>query len=314
MLTPNLFVVGAPKCGTSSLFDGLTRHPDVVGTRPKEPFVLMDRDHPLARRPNVHDAGLAVYVNLFPDEATAAPVRLEATTHYLYQETARACIAGLGDARAVAVLREPAARVFSSFRYTANNRARLARDLTFARYLELVERGEPLYPRWCRDHRSAYVLEREVDRSRYLAHLRPWLEGLGADRMRVVLFEDLRARPRAVVADLLAWLGLDPGGLGEIDAAGRNRTVEVRHRALHRAAVWMNGSLRPPAPVRSLMKRGYAALQYAPPAAPSPADAAALARLRHRFADDNAALAAAPGIDLSAWAREAAATEPEKAD
>ena len=35
---PNLFIIGAPKAGTSSLYDYLSGHPDIYMSPVKEPF------------------------------------------------------------------------------------------------------------------------------------------------------------------------------------------------------------------------------------------------------------------------------------
>ena len=35
---PNLFIVGAPKCGTTSLHYWLSQHPEIFMSDPKEPF------------------------------------------------------------------------------------------------------------------------------------------------------------------------------------------------------------------------------------------------------------------------------------
>ncbi|MCP5333794.1 MAG: hypothetical protein H7A13_10650, partial [Pseudomonadales bacterium] len=44
---PNLIIAGAPKCGTTSLFDYLVQHPQVGGSSVKETCYVMDRGYPL---------------------------------------------------------------------------------------------------------------------------------------------------------------------------------------------------------------------------------------------------------------------------
>ena len=57
-MRPNLFLVGAPKCGTSALHGFLAQHPDVWMSEPKEPhFFCTDVDAPFAVRdpkPTLH--------------------------------------------------------------------------------------------------------------------------------------------------------------------------------------------------------------------------------------------------------------------
>ena len=42
MKKPNLFIVGAPKCGTTALSEYLRQHPNVFMTNPKEPNFFAD--------------------------------------------------------------------------------------------------------------------------------------------------------------------------------------------------------------------------------------------------------------------------------
>ena len=37
LFSPNLFIIGMPKCGTTPLFAYLQKHPDVLMSIPKEP-------------------------------------------------------------------------------------------------------------------------------------------------------------------------------------------------------------------------------------------------------------------------------------
>ena len=147
---------GAPKCGTSTLFTWLAAHPDVCGSTPKETFFLMDEGHPLLNRVNVHASGLGAYGSFFKEKPGAAH-RLEGTTQYLYQTTPLSALVELEQPpHVVFVVRRPGARVYSSFRYTANNLARLRRPLEFVDYVRLAkerrelrvvadQRGNPTY-------------------------------------------------------------------------------------------------------------------------------------------------------------------------
>lgn len=308
MILPNLFIVGAPKCGTSSLFDWLASHPDIAGSTPKEPFFLTDPSHPLSRRPNRVEDGMAAYEGLFVENARDTAVRMEATTHYLFDGIARDAVASIPDARAIIVVREPAARVYSSFQYTANNLGRLSRGLNFARYLDLVESGQDLFPKWCSHAGSAYVLQRDTTYSRYAEYVAPWIEALGRDRIRILIMEEMIDDPDAAVRDVVHWLGLDPAHMPPVDRKGRNRTQHVRAPAVQGLARRINARIRPPEPLRRLAKKMYGAMQFRGSSPIPPEDAGALARLKARYADDIDLLSEVAGIDFGIW-MEAAQTE-----
>jgi hypothetical protein len=302
-MRPNLFIVGAPKCGTSSLFDWLTNHPGIKGSRIKEPFFLTDPVHPLSRRPNLADDGMAGYEMLFAPGDADAPIRIEATTHYLFDPMARDAISDMPDARVIIVLREPAARVYSSFKYTANNLARTSPNLTFARYVALVEGRERLSPRWCSHTGSAFVLERDIEYSHYAKYVKQWIEAVGHNRIKILLMENMINDPDSTVRSVLSWLDLEPDRLTQLDQEGRNRTEEVRIPGLQAMARKLNSKLRPPDPIRRLAKRAYSAFQFRKPTPLATDDAAALRRLQVGFASDNAELAEITGLDLSVWSK-----------
>src|SRR5690606_14876560 len=88
--------------------------------------------------------GWAGYADQFPVDVARFPVRMEATTHYLYQRTALEALSELEDCRVCVVLREPAARVLSSFQYTQNNLARIAPEVTFDEYVDAVLAGRSI--------------------------------------------------------------------------------------------------------------------------------------------------------------------------
>ena len=48
MLKPNLFIIGAPKCGTTSIYSFLKQHPEISFPNLKEPkyFSSIDQNFP----------------------------------------------------------------------------------------------------------------------------------------------------------------------------------------------------------------------------------------------------------------------------
>ncbi len=100
-MRPNLFLVGAPKCGTSALHGYLAQHPDVWMSEPKEPhFFCTDVDAPFAVRDP--DA----YAALFKD--VQSDVVGESSATYLYSKVAAQKIRAVcPDAGIIAMVRSP---------------------------------------------------------------------------------------------------------------------------------------------------------------------------------------------------------------
>ena len=59
MTLPNLFIIGVPKAGTTTLARWLCDHPDVRGGVEKELRFLMDAGSTQARPDAYHETGLA---------------------------------------------------------------------------------------------------------------------------------------------------------------------------------------------------------------------------------------------------------------
>lgn len=303
---PDFIIGGPPKCGTSSLFEWLADHPGTQPSEPKEPFFLMDPDHPLRNdRLNVHDAGVDGFGALFA-EPSAAAKRFEATTHYLYQRTALEVLAEApDDRRVVFVLRQPADRVRSSFRYTKHNIGEVAGSVGFDDYVEAVLTGDDAaLARWIPNPRHRYVLARDVDYSRYARWLEPWYDALGDERVVVRLFEDLVADPQAFMVELAGALDLEASFYDDYDFSAANQTVRIGLRPVHRLLRRI-GPLIPDNPLKSAAKQAYLWAQQKVAGVPASGgdDRRALGRLDALYAEDNARLARLTGLDLSAWRR-----------
>lgn len=300
-MIPNLFIVGAPKCGTSSLFRWLLQHPDVGGTVVKEPFFLIDPKHPLARSPNAMIDGMESYAELFTEADRSRRVRMDGTTHYLFDSIARDIIAGISNARVIIVLREPAARVYSSFTYTANNLAQLKRGLSFQEYLNIVRESRPLAPRWCSSRASAFVLERDLEYSRYHVFIKPYLRALGSDRVRIVVMEDMLTDTLETVSGILEWLELDLRRMPELNGDVKNKTEHVRFPFIHSCVHKLNARLKAPEILRAQLRRAYKGAQYGQAREMSQSDLLALDDLRKSYRSDNLALSKLTGLELSSW-------------
>ena len=298
---PDLVIAGAPKCGTSSLFRWLADHPKVCGSEPKEPFYLMDREHPLRNAgANYHDHGWDRYEDFYGHCSGAEPlVHLEATTHYIYQRTARRALAALDDPPHVMfALRKPSERLYSSYRYTKHNKARLDPDVSFADLVEMIREGEVAekcaFP-------NAYVLARDLRYGCYAGYLDEWRAALGRERLSIVLLEHMKQDPKRVVNRVGRAVGLDVSFYDDYDFARKNKTIHVRHPGVHRlakrGAQWMRDSW-----LKAVAKRLYRTVQTrAPSAEHSPADRRTFEWLDQYYAPHNERLARQFKLDLSAW-------------
>ncbi|NJD30018.1 MAG: sulfotransferase domain-containing protein [Chloroflexi bacterium] len=234
---PNLFIVGAPKSGTTSLYEWLRGHPEVFMSRFKEPCYFA-RD--LAWETSGYYLRYGIdrqrYLALF-DEAGTARRLGEASTRYLFSRDAPGLIkAETVDPRIVVMLRNPVDMAASLH---AHKVASGTEDLTsFAEALSAeADRGQGRrIPRNSNPRLSTYR-----DRARFAEQLGPWLEAFGRGRVHVIILEQLVRNPAAGFRDLLEFLEVDStyqpesfdahnpahgGRSGLLGAVARSRAVQ----------------------------------------------------------------------------------------
>jgi hypothetical protein len=108
---PDFFEVGAPRAGTTSLWDDLDRHPQIFMSPLKEPHFFCSYKPDFV--PTVSDED--DYLRLFAD-ARPGQLRGEASPSYLRDTQAPTAIARVRpDARIVVMLRDPVARAYSEY-------------------------------------------------------------------------------------------------------------------------------------------------------------------------------------------------------
>jgi hypothetical protein len=284
-----MMIVGAPKSGSTALFQYLADHPGVRAHVHREmPF--FGRDDEFA---GGWPAAVAKYYE--PDVGDAPLVGKH--TMALYDPAALRRIAGTTDAVVVAVLRNPVARAYSHFHY-----ARLRGWEDAATFEEGLAReaGRPASsPPQARDLHYA-------GDGVYAPHVRDLFAAVPEHRRRVYLSDDLRTDAARVCAELFELAGLPP--YTPDVTRGHNEARVPRSAGFARAflAVQRPGSplrrLAARVPSRTLFRARYLVnrLNEGSGALP-PMDPDTAAGLRERFREPNAELAALLGRSLDAW-------------
>ncbi len=221
MRAPNLYIVGAPKSGSTSLFRGLAAHPDVFEPRTKE-LNHLGADLKFRKRRS-EDSYAAAF-----DEWAGERYALDGTVFLLLSQSAAGEIhERRPDARIIAVLRDPFDAIPSLHAQLLQSGDEDEPDLRRALALApLRAAGERTPPR--ADHPHALQYLDVVD---YEPQVRRYLDVFGSDQVHIELFDDLRADPRSVMARCLAFLDLpDDGtnGIAHLNTAKRVRSATVR--------------------------------------------------------------------------------------
>lgn len=262
MSLPDFVIIGAMKCGTSTLHAQLAAQPQFFMSEPKEPNFFSNDE--------IYAKGEAWYRSLF---AAAPPgtIKGESSTHYTklptYPKTAERLAALIPHAKFIYLTRDPLERLVSHYIHE------WTQGVITCGIEEAIEKHPELI---------AY--------SRYGYQLAPWIERFGRERILTVEFERLTAEPQATLERIAAFLGVE--GVvkwrDDVDAqnvsAERIRTFPLKSLLVdHPVSTALRRTLVP----RALRDRVKANLQMRE--RPSLSQATAL-RLRQTFADEKASL------------------------
>ena len=300
---PDFYIIGAAKAGTTSLVDMLKGHEAVWFPHEKEPhhfflrqdgrpWTILDgsKTRPLAE--TLPYAREQDYISLYSD-APGGVLRGDASTQYLVNETtAQAVYEQRPDAKIVVVLRHPTDRAYSAFLH-ARSRGEEGKE----EFADAIDECEA-------EKRETSFATNYLGEGEYQRHLAPW-RALFADRLHVILFEDLIQSPQAVLDRVTDFLGIDAINLPEQSASHKNASVELKNpvaRAFRMAAK----RLRRSAPALfelPLFRRPYEFLLVRLGRKPDKIHPDQRSRLDRHYGPHIDALEAAIGRDLSGWRR-----------
>jgi hypothetical protein len=218
---PNLFVVGAAKCGTTSLWNALRGHPEVFMSRMKEPHYfsqVVPRRQWASRIPVVQTA--SEYHQLFVDSGGETYIG-EASTSYLWSTAAADRIRDAEpNARIIAILRDPIERAYSH--YWNDVREGLEKQ-PFERAVR-AELSRPHAGQWGRD--SLYI-----DAGRYFGQVSRFVDRF-EHRVLVLSYADLVADPVGLLTCTWQFLGLS-APTRPMELAPQNTAQAARGRLSH---------------------------------------------------------------------------------
>lgn len=194
--SPNLFIIGAPRCGTTSLFAALKQHPDVYTSVLKEPhFYATDlpiQPHTVSDPDDYH--------RLFSASGDQR-YRTEASVWYLYSRDAPALIAKAHpDARIVVMLRNPADMLISLY----DLYLRTGNEGDTNPETAIFRTGEARFAATYFPFGLNYL--RLLDIATPLAR---WRSFFPENQLRVLIFEDMYAAPETGFRELCGWLEID---------------------------------------------------------------------------------------------------------
>lgn len=232
---PNLFIIGAPKCGTTAWAEYLGSRDDVFFSTPKEPHHF-NTDMPDFRWYRTEPD----YLELF-ETAGDAKIRGEGSIMYLYSHEAATNIRRFNpDARILIFVRSHGAFVASYHQQLLYNRDEDETDLAKAWAMSGQRPAESMPPH-CREPR--FVDYKSV--GQFAQQAQRYLDLFPADQVKIIEFERWTKNPRDTYLEIIAFLGLEDDGMNDFPK------INAAHR--HKSTVLADLTQRPPSFVSAIL-------------------------------------------------------------
>jgi hypothetical protein len=194
MQRPNLFIIGAAKCGTSALHEWLDSHAEISMSSVKEPgyFLEQHNRHPAIRQnARTEEAQLARYLGLFDNQNGPQKYWGASSTGYTQYPRHRGVPERIQqfcpNARLIYIIRDPIDRTISHYwwnvRFEGETRGLLQAVMEDCRY---------------------------TDVSYYAMQLKVWLKHFDQESIYTTTLEELHNEPKKSLVDLEYWLEVSP--------------------------------------------------------------------------------------------------------
>jgi hypothetical protein len=237
-MLPDYIIIGAQKCGTSSLYRYLNEHPAVAAAAGKE-IHFFDWYYPRGARWYRAHFPTVAYRELFRARTGQRLITGEASPYYVFHPHAPKRIKALvPGAKLIVLLRDPVERAVSAYHHqvragTETLSLREALDREPSRLTAEVQRLAQDENYKSAAHRRYSYMARGL----YADQLETWLRHFPREQLLVIRSEDFFDDPGTTVAQVIEYLGLPPwksreyrkfnaGEYGDMDPAIRQQLSE----------------------------------------------------------------------------------------
>jgi len=176
---PDFLILGVTKCGTTSLYDYIVKHPKILGSKKKELHFFT----------TYYKRGSAWYRRQFPVKKSHDQLIGEATPGYFWKKDCdKKILKHSPTTKFIVIFRNPVKRIVSE-------------------YFRLQQRGEEVLDF---DHAIARpdLQDRYIGAGLYSEHLERWLSQVPRNQILVLILEDVAQDPEREVNKVFAFLGL----------------------------------------------------------------------------------------------------------
>ncbi|NNE37371.1 MAG: sulfotransferase family 2 domain-containing protein [Gammaproteobacteria bacterium] len=245
---PNLFIVGAPKCGTTSMDNYLNQHPDIYMSEEKE---LHYFGSDIKRYPEFV-CSTERYEAAFSNWRNEKRIGESSTLYLMSRLAAKEIKAYSPDARIIIILRDPIDMLLSYHVHLYYSHIQNISD-----FREALAEGEKR--RFMQNGNEADIDPDKItntmdlrvyrDAVKYTVQVERYFNVFGRENVHVILFDDFKKDIAAVYRDTLKFLGVDDRFEPDFRFLNSSRMVGTK-------GIW-----RPPLIARALARKVFSQQQ-----------------------------------------------------
>lgn len=205
MLLPNFVVIGAPKCGTTSLYYYLKQHPEVFLPQRKE-LHYFSYGHMCQLTGGPGDAHIVSsacsdldnYEQFYTDARADNAIGDISPSYFYFSDVSKKIKDELGSPKIIVLVRNPIEKAFSQYMHLIRDNRE-----TLPFYDALMAEGQRIEDGWA-------ALWRYAESSLYTDRIQQYIDTFGKDQVKIIRFDDLTASCYETLEDLFRYLDIDP--------------------------------------------------------------------------------------------------------
>lgn len=237
MNKPNLFIVGLPKCGSTSLHNYLQQHPEVYMSFEKEPNYFntdqikesIDYHNKVIQRFEFKDFNK--YMSLFNGNFDKK-ICGESNVSYIFSENAAKNIYNFNPhAKVIIILREPV-----NFLYSLHSQYLLRNNEDVKSFNEALGLEK--------ERKKGYNIPKKTlypsmlfytDKIQYCYHIKKFYSFFSSDQIKLIIFDDFVKNTKEVFHDILTFLNLSNST--NINLKTYNKNEEVKFQFINKMII-----------------------------------------------------------------------------
>lgn len=202
---PNFIIIGAKRCGTTSLYNYLAQHPCIVKS---------SHDH-LGFFDDNFDLGLNYYRSFFPSKITSFFIKRKfknfltydvTSTYILNETTAKRIFNTLPGVKIIAILRDPVLRAYSEYNETlkTNNKTE-----DFSILLNRLRNTSMSESSQDRPHHESFITPNILNKGFYYEQLESYFKLFDHKNILILSTEDLSENPQKTFDQIFEFLNVE---------------------------------------------------------------------------------------------------------